>query len=302
MKRLYALVLAAVMLLAVLPVMSRASVAAESPVVTVSSAEGYTGSEVRVSVSISDNPGITAFRFRLQYDHDLLELIDAEFPRIFSSSATGGNLSADPYVMSWWSTASENESANGVFAELTFRIKDHVKTGTTPLKISYDQADVFDIHFRDVSLATVDGQVSMICEHQWDALDLQCEKCGERRLLGFMQMRTSEDPTKRDYRFFVEASGELFQSINEMVLTVDFMDADGNRLRAEPISLTVDTVYKRVRAGDDYYTPRAEGDYLGGVVVRNVPASAGIKRITMTATVTKGDVQITYLLGTAELP
>lgn len=301
MKRLFVLVLTAVMLLTMVPVMSSASAAA-TPTVTVSSAEGYTGSTVRVKVSLSGNPGITVFKFRLGYDSDLLELIDAEFPQLFSSPATGGSLSANPYIVSWFSTRSADENANGVFAILTFRIKEGVKPGTTPLTISYDQVDICDRNLNDVAFATVNGSISMICEHRWDAFGLLCGKCGERKLLGYVQERVSEDPEKRDYRFLVEAPGEVIQSADSLVLTIEFKDAKGNTLQGGPFDQAIEAVYERVRAGNDYYTPKTEGNYLGGLIIHNVPLSAGVKQITLSATFTKGDTKVTYLLGSAKLP
>ena len=69
-----------------------------------------------------------------------------------------------PYTLCWVNdTATENFTASGKIAILTFEILDGAKLGKTPISVSYDY-DAFDIMDKDgnqVYIATNDGAVSV---------------------------------------------------------------------------------------------------------------------------------------------
>lgn len=298
-KRLFILLLAVVTLFAVLP-LTGASVAENAPAVTVGSVQGAAGSTVTVPISLSGNPGIAAFRFKLHYDSNLLELVAVEFPKLLSSPAAGGSLNANPYIISWFSATASSEEANGVFARLTFRIKADAKAGSTAVSISYDQTDLCDSNFRDVVLATVSGTVGIGCQHVWDVFNIQCEKCGERQMQGYMQQRIDGDT--KDFRLLIETFDATFENADSVTLTMDFLDANRKPVREKPIKAALTTVFKEgVYAGGTLYKPTTEGYCIGGVVVTGIPVAVGVQYVTASVTFVKGDTSITYELGTASI-
>lgn len=304
MKRLFVLLMAAITMLVVLPLSGNAAQSGK-PTVSVSSAQGDTGSDVTVQVSLSDNPGLTAFRFSLDYDSAVLELKKAEFPTLFSSPASGGNPSADPYLISWYSVPSVDESQNGVFAVLTFHIKEGVKSGTTKLHIDYDPLDVCDRNFRSVTLDKQDGQIDMTCRHIYDSFGVGCTKCGAHRLSAGMQTRPSTIAKNAyDFRFLVQTSEQAYADADHIEISLIFMDADGKKILQEPISVMLKTAYYTIIAGDEI-VPADPGNCYAGVIVSGIPKSAGVAMISGSVTFFKtgeeNDPGITYQIGTATL-
>lgn len=302
MKKLFALLLVAATLLAVLP-LTGAATAAGTPTVSVGSAEGTPGSEVTIPVSLSDTPPIAGFRFKIRYDSDALELVNAEFPTLFSSPASGGKLTANPYIFSWFSTSSKDESKSGVIASLTFRIKADAKPGKSPLTISYDPQDVCDSALQSVPLATADGSIDILCPgHEWDFFGIECIHCGEQQMLSYYQSRPSQTDSgeaAKDFRFFVETSDVNFQKADYIYMTVTFLRSDGSTVRGPVDSEHVTTVYKSVIAGSDYYTPENSDYYLSGVRAEGIPTNAGVAYISVSVTFVKGETALTYEMGSA---
>ncbi len=120
-----------------------------------------TDSEATVDVSIKNNPGITALKVLLEYPDNVLTLTNVEYPKLFSSRGTGGNQYKSPFVMSWFSTRSQNETASGVFARLTFKVKENVAIGSYAIKLSYDADNVININGDKVNFNVENGAVAI---------------------------------------------------------------------------------------------------------------------------------------------
>lgn len=307
MKRLFALILAAATLLLALPAGTVASTAAAvngaSPAVTVSRAEGTAGSEVKVTLSLSGNPGIVAFRFELRYDTDALELTDVRYPALLGSPATGGRLTANPFIVSWHSPAVKNESANGVFAELTFRIKEGAAPGDRPLSVGYDPVNLFDENWNEVRFATADGAVGVLCDHRWDDFGIECGRCGQTRMRATMQERPSAGGSGKDFRILLEGADEIFGNADSVMLTLEFLDAEGKPAAGKAsLKVYITVVYRDgVYTADGFHKPSAEGYCIGGAVVTGIPADAGVKSVTAGVTFVKDGREKTYALGSAGL-
>lgn len=306
MKRLFALILIAATFLMILPISGGAAETA-NPCVSVSAAEGYPGNDVTLEVSISNNPGITAFRFKLDYDSSALEIKNVEFPQLFSSPADGGPSSSDPYSLNWYSKSSSNEQANGVIAKLTFHIKEDAKPGVAySVKIDYNPLDVCDQQWHEVKLEKKNGGVKVLCDgHTYDIFGVGCTKCGAHGLICNLQTRVSQEADNAyDLRALVEARKESFAACDYIVISLTFMDGDGNDLIGYPLEVKVSAVYTSVIAGEDVYSA-SEGNYIGGCYVYAIPNDFGVKQIHGTVTFVKGsgadEQRITYEMGTAHL-
>lgn len=130
-----------------------------SPMFSVSSTGGKCGESVYVNVNIENNPGITALQLNINYSASDLELVSIEDNKLFSDSITYSQLNKNPFIISWFSSSSENITNNGTIATLEFKILDNAKT--SDINISYDAENVFDSSFNNVSFGTLSGKITV---------------------------------------------------------------------------------------------------------------------------------------------
>lgn len=124
-----------------------------SPKFMVSDINAKAGSTVKVDIAIENNPGITAFNFSVDYPSEILTLKNVEYNTLFSSKATGSKTMSSPFIISWFSALSQDETENGVVATLTFKVKDDVQPGNYNINLNYDENNVFDSSFANIKFA-----------------------------------------------------------------------------------------------------------------------------------------------------
>lgn len=127
--------------------------AANNPKFTMSGAEAFAGEEATVSFSCSGNPGITAWKVEFEYDHNTLELVDYDAAGVFDGITPSQTLSADPFVMSW-SNDIKDVTINGKIADLKFKVKENAAVGNYPIKITYDEDNVYSVVLDDTGFET----------------------------------------------------------------------------------------------------------------------------------------------------
>lgn len=137
--------------LCTIPVMS--ADAASTPKFALNGVDAYAGEEATVSFSCSGNPGITAWKVEFQYDHSALELIDYDAAGVFEGIVPSQTVSADPFVMSW-SNDIKDVTSNGKIAELKFKVKENAAVGKYPIKITYDEDNVYSVVLDDSGIET----------------------------------------------------------------------------------------------------------------------------------------------------
>ncbi len=133
----------------------------DSPKFIIDDINAKAGSTVKVDVTIENNPGITAFNFSVDYPMEVLTLENVEYNALFSSKATGSKTMESPFIISWFSTLSEDEAENGVIATLTFKVKDDVTAGNYNINLTYDKNNIFDSTFTNISFATNNSEVTI---------------------------------------------------------------------------------------------------------------------------------------------
>lgn len=144
-SKLVALVLAVLMVTAMLPITAAAAPAAT---IAVSSQTAAAGSTVNVTINMQNNPGITSATLTVTYPAALT----------LTNVTDGGKLGANvhkptysnPYTLCWANdTATENFTANGTVATLTFKVPAGAAVGTKyPITVSYDY-DNYEIMDKD---------------------------------------------------------------------------------------------------------------------------------------------------------
>lgn len=158
-KRPLAFCIALTMMLGVLP----AGVLAAPPEMTlrVDSVSASAGSEVKVKISLEDNPGIASIGLTLSYGN-ILTLKSVEF-----NSEMGGSTQLPPTLNSpvkliWVNSTQNFNEQNATFATLTFQISDTAPdNAVAELMVSHDPEDVYDLSYQNVTLNVQDGSVTV---------------------------------------------------------------------------------------------------------------------------------------------
>ena len=120
------------------------------------------GSEqVKVPVSISHNPGITALRFSVEYDAEQLRLTEIEDTGLLGEAvfSAGKDFSTQPYFLCWDDIGTADHTENGILAWLTFDILKPEADQNAPIRLTLDPASTISSDLKKVSLDTRDGCV-----------------------------------------------------------------------------------------------------------------------------------------------
>ncbi|MGN1320588.1 MAG: cohesin domain-containing protein, partial [Acutalibacteraceae bacterium] len=179
MKKLIALCLTIMLVLVAVPVIG--ATAADSGEFVVSTAEAHRGETVDVTVSINNNPGIVSAKVKVAYDSNVLEF-DSKQDGVFAGVAYSPD-TANPFIINWIDTIHGLNTTNGTLVTLTFKVKDAAAFGQSPITLSFDPDDVYDLNFDNVDFTTVDGYVDVVCVHEGGKADCSnkavCDICGE---------------------------------------------------------------------------------------------------------------------------
>ncbi len=138
--------------------------AASTAEVVFGNVEGKTGEEVTVPVTISSNPGIATFRFRITYAPDELEFVSAEKGEALTSGTLSSSVNEEGTAVTflWFNTS--NVKKNGVIVNLTFRIlKD--SDGVCDLPVIYSEDDMLNSYSRKVSYTVTEGSITVWREY-----------------------------------------------------------------------------------------------------------------------------------------
>ena len=133
------------------------------PLIEVSSVRGIIGNQVKVAVSLKNNPGIASMSLKLDYDANILKLVNVEDCGVLGSQVHNPSLGT-PYYLNWANdTATTNFTANGNIAVLTFEILDGAPLGKTSIKVSYDYDNygIYNVNTEKVFFAVSDGAVDV---------------------------------------------------------------------------------------------------------------------------------------------
>ena len=146
----------------VVPVSASAAPGTNDPTVIVSNAAGRAGDTVDVTISLENNPGIVSMLLGVGYNRDALTLKSVTDAGVLGAQTHSNNYALNPYILFWANgTATENFTANGTVATLTFEIKNGTAAGEYPITVTYDEDNVFDVDDDNVAFAVKNGKVSV---------------------------------------------------------------------------------------------------------------------------------------------
>ena len=117
------------------------------------------GDTINVDIAIENNPAITSLKIKVNYPSNVLTLTSVAYKDLFSSRATGTNRLESPFTISWFSSGSVDETANGVLATLTFTVAQNAAEDIYPITLTYDPDDVFDSNFDNKEFTVVNGEI-----------------------------------------------------------------------------------------------------------------------------------------------
>lgn len=155
MKKLTALILSLVLLMTTAVNVTWVA-AADTPVMTVGSVEGYKGDTVTLYVTLENNPGFSAASVEIAFDNTNITLTDAELCGDFAAGAfvSYDNLPYITFVKSENATESE-------FLKLTFTIAESAEPGDISITVLYTDGDISDTDENDVHFSVVPGKISV---------------------------------------------------------------------------------------------------------------------------------------------
>lgn len=119
------------------------------------------GETAEINLTLSDNPGIIAALFELDYDKERLELIQAKDNKLLPGAVFSQRYDASPYVMLWNSSSAKNFTTDGVLATLTFKVLDDAKPGKALIKLSHRPDDIFNTDLENVEIRIENGAITI---------------------------------------------------------------------------------------------------------------------------------------------
>lgn len=185
----------------------------DAPRFEVINVKAMAGEEVSVELSVKNNPGITALSVQLSYPEELT-LTSVDYTTPFSSKATGSNKLQSPFTVSWYSPSSADEDEDGVFATLTFKVAEDAALGTYPITLTYDEDNVFDSTFKNISFAVKNGTLTV---HDHIAGDINGDTKVNMKDLVLLQQYINEWDVAVN-ESFADVNGDTKVNMKDLVL------------------------------------------------------------------------------------
>ena len=122
------------------------------------------GDTVIVPVRIVDNPGIVGLHLNVLFDANVLTLVDAQ-GQDFAGVEFGPLTEAGKLSLIWLDAVHENNTADGVLANLTFTVAEDAAPGSYAVEpIAYDNTEIFDADLQPVEFTFTLGSVVVVEE------------------------------------------------------------------------------------------------------------------------------------------
>ncbi len=162
MKKLLAFCLTAVIILAMMPIIGVS--AAENLVLAVNDVTADPGQEVTVTLSITENPGITFAQTKIGFFAEAFEVVGIETLTLAGKPTSCGPLTANPLSITWTDSLADTTEI-GALANVTFRVKEDAAPGKYVLTVNGVEDNIFNIAFDAVPFTTVNGSITVNCLH-----------------------------------------------------------------------------------------------------------------------------------------
>lgn len=149
--------------------------ASTAPTMTLSSATVKAGDTAALTINVANNPGFTATIVKVGYDSTYLSLAArATNGDLFTSCTPGGNVSANPYQIVF-NDGFEDITADGVLANLSFKVADNAPAGEYPITLIYSAEDTYNANFDFVEFEVVSGKITVEADAPADPYELSTD-------------------------------------------------------------------------------------------------------------------------------
>lgn len=160
-KRIFPLILSLVLIATCMPSFSGEAFAA-SPAIKISSAAAKPGDSVNLTVSISENPGITSIDFSVQYDSAQFTLTGKQNGTLLGGTINSQTLDKVPYYCGWInSLQKKNYTDNGVLITLTFKVKDGAVNGKQAISFTRSSVTGYNADIKAITFAAENGYIEV---------------------------------------------------------------------------------------------------------------------------------------------
>jgi len=141
------------------------SVSAADPKIEVSFAKGEAGDKVLITVSVSNNPGIAAFLFDIDFDETKLTPVSITNGNALTVGSFNYSIAQGVKVM-WHNTL--NITDNGELFSIEFEITENTPNGEVPIILTYRSDDICNHFLENVDFTITGGIVEVVSSPQPD--------------------------------------------------------------------------------------------------------------------------------------
>lgn len=121
------------------------------------------GETVDITFSVAHNIGWKSLKFNLEYDQTYLmvENIDFNSAILSEKDILWAPATDNPFVLNCFETESSSAvcSLDGSYVTMTFRVAENADAGYYPIRIDYDECDVFNANGQPLSVETTDAYI-----------------------------------------------------------------------------------------------------------------------------------------------
>jgi hypothetical protein len=133
---------------------------ANSPQFVVDSKTASAGSEVKINISLKNNPGIASIKMKVAYGSDLT-LTAVDYNSAMGGQSQPPQTMTSPVTLNWYN-GTANTTGDKVFATLTFKVSDKAKAGSTSdITVTYNADDVYNINEKNVAFGVQNGKITV---------------------------------------------------------------------------------------------------------------------------------------------
>lgn len=133
----------------------------DTPVIEIEQVRTVPGAQVEVKIELKNNPGIASMKLQLTYDESILTLKGIRYGASMGGMSQQPETMDSPVLLNWYNGAA-NTTGDHVYATLVFAVKKEAPLGSTAITVTYDPEDVYSVDYRNVSFATVAGEVAIL--------------------------------------------------------------------------------------------------------------------------------------------
>lgn len=131
-----------------------------APMIVIDSVTAAPGSDVKVAISLKNNPGIASIKLRIDYGSGLT-LRSIEYGDMLGGTSQQPQYLTSPVILNWFN-GTENTNGDIVFAYLTFAVSGSATPGSSlAINAWYDTDDVYDISEKNIDFIVTNGSVTV---------------------------------------------------------------------------------------------------------------------------------------------